>query len=293
MFVVVNQIAYFVVVKLASGGTVDGGDGTGYTVYSSTFLIMMVPHSIITVSLATAILPRLSSMSANGDLSGLGRSVSSTLRTALAVVIPFAALLPLIAIDVANVVWGHGAAKGDFSNYAPSLAIFGPGLVFFTVHYLMLRGFYALERTRTVFWIQCAVASANIVVALGLVSLATAAQTSPALVLAYTASYVVGSAVSYVVLGGLLGGLDTPRLLRFLVRMAIAVGVSTGAALVLTLLLHRLLGDPSWPVAACRALAITLLDVGTFFAMARILHLREVTTVLDTITRRMPSARRG
>ena len=37
-----------------------------------------------------------------------------------------------------------------------------PGILFFTVHYLMLRGFYALERTRTVFWVQCVIAAVNI-----------------------------------------------------------------------------------------------------------------------------------
>ena len=66
LFVIVNQIAYTVVVRLASSGTaaLAGGDGTGYTIYSQTFLIMMVPHSIVTVSLATAILPRLSARAA-------------------------------------------------------------------------------------------------------------------------------------------------------------------------------------------------------------------------------------
>ena len=63
-FVLVNQIAYTVVVRLASGGTassLDGGGGgdraTGYTVYSGSFLLVMVPHAIATVSLATAVLP--------------------------------------------------------------------------------------------------------------------------------------------------------------------------------------------------------------------------------------------
>ncbi len=68
LFVVVNQIAYTVVVRIASSGTADavrgvctsgGGDGTGYTIYSNAFLLVMVPHSIATVSLATAMLPRL------------------------------------------------------------------------------------------------------------------------------------------------------------------------------------------------------------------------------------------
>lgn len=292
LFVVVNQVAYTVVVKLASGGTVGGGDsGTGYAVYSSTFLIMMVPHSVITVSLATAILPRLSALSADGDLPGLGVSLSSTLRTALSVMLPFAALLPVIAPDLANLI-SLGAARQNFENYIPSLSLFGPGLVFFTVHYLMLRGFYALERTRTVFWIQCCVAAANIAVAVVLVAATSAANTSPALVVAYTASYVVGSGVSYLVLGRLLGGLQTRHLVRFLGRMALAVGVSTAAAFLLAQVLHGLTDRPGWPVAAGQALAITLLDVGLFVTMARFLHLIEVTSVIETVTRRLPSTRR-
>jgi putative peptidoglycan lipid II flippase len=292
LFVVVNQAAYFVVVNLASGGTVNGGDGTGLTVYSSTFLIMMVPHSVITVSLATAILPRLSALSSAGDLAGLARSLTSALRTALAVVLPFAALLPLVAPDIANVIL-HGAARADYRLYVPSLALFGPGLVFFTVHYLMLRGFYALERTRTVFWIQCGVALTNITVAVLLVGHTDAEHTSPSLVVAYTASYAVGSLVSYVVLRRLAGGLETPRLVRFLVRIALATAVSTGLAFVVAHLLHGLTDHPGWLLALGQGTAIALVDIGVFVAVARLLHLEEVTSVLDTVARRLPSAGRG
>ena len=82
LFVVVNQVAYTVVVRLASGGTAPAAcghrghaprDGTGYTVYAAAFLFVMVPHAIVTVSLATAILPRLSAKAADGDLPGLAR----------------------------------------------------------------------------------------------------------------------------------------------------------------------------------------------------------------------------
>ena len=72
---IVNQIAYTVVVRLASGRHRRRGaaDGTGYTIYSHTFLIVMVPHSVITVSLATAILPRLRAHAAENDLPALAR----------------------------------------------------------------------------------------------------------------------------------------------------------------------------------------------------------------------------
>jgi putative peptidoglycan lipid II flippase len=287
LFVVANQAAYVVVVNLASGGTADGGDGTGITIYSSAFLIMMVPHSVITVSLATAVLPRLSARAAEGDLRGLASSLAGTLRSALAVVVPFAALLPIIAEDIANVVWGHGAAAEAFTRYVPSLALFGGGLVFFTVHYLMLRGFYALEETRTVFFIQCAVAATNIAAAVLLVAAATDEDTSPALVLAYTAAYVVGSAISYAVLRRRLGGLESPRLVRFLVRLALVVVVSTGLALLVSLGLHRLSDDPSWPVAALQAAVVTAVDVVVFVFLARALRLREVTSVIETVTHRL------
>ena len=91
------------------------------------------------------------------------------LRTALAVVVPFAVLLPIIAPDLATVLWKYGAATSTYDLYILSLALFGTGLVFFTGHYLVLRGFYALERNRTVFFIQCAVAATNILVAVALV----------------------------------------------------------------------------------------------------------------------------
>jgi putative peptidoglycan lipid II flippase len=293
LFVVVNQIAYTVVVRLASGGTGCGAGadtGTGYTVYSTTFLIVMVPHSVITVSLATAILPTLAARAADGDLGGLAHSLGNTLRSALAVIIPFAFLMPLIAGDVANTV-SFGAVRDNFQLFTLSLALFGPAILLFTVHYLMLRGFYALERTRTVFFIQCAVAATNIVVAVALVSATDPEHTSPALVVAYAASYAVGSVLSYAVLRRLLGGLETPTLLRFLVRAGVAVGISTAAAFVVLRLLGVLGSEPGNAVAALRAMVVTAVDVGVFVVLARFLHLREVTEVVDMVSRRLPSRR--
>jgi putative peptidoglycan lipid II flippase len=283
-----------VVVRLASGGTgcVAGGEpGTGYTVYSTTFLIVMVPHSVITVSLATAVLPRLAASAADGDLQALARTLSGTLRSALAIILPFACLMPLIAGDVANTV-SFGAVRDSYDLFTLSLALFGPAIALFTVHYLMLRGFYALEQTRRVFWIQCAVAATNIVVAVVLVAHTDAEHTSPSLVVAYAASYAVGSVVSYSVLRRELGGLRTPALVRFGVRMAIAVGASTAVAYLVLLALGVLGDDPTNVVAALRAALVTTVDVAVFFVLARRLHLQEVTEVVDTLTRRLPGRSR-
>jgi putative peptidoglycan lipid II flippase len=212
-----------------------------------------------------------------------------SLRSALSVVLPFALLLPVIAPDVAHVVWGWGAGRNDFELFAPTLSLFGIGLVFFTVHFLTLRGFYALERTRTVFWIQCVIAATNVAAAIILVSLATAEDTSPALVLAYTASYVVGSTLSYLVLRHLLGGLETRRLARFVVRLVLAAAVSTAVAYGAQLGTDQPATGSGLAIAAVRAAVITGVDIAAFLAAARLLHLREVTDVVATITRRLGS----
>ncbi|WP_413654960.1 murein biosynthesis integral membrane protein MurJ [Nocardioides sp. Bht2] len=301
LFVVVNQIAYTVVVRLASSGTASTvgecgqsvtSAGTGYTVYSNTYLMAMVPHAIITVSLATAVLPALSRRAADVDLRGLAATLSSTLRTALALIIPFAALLPFLADPIARIVWGYGAAADSYQNFAPSLALFAPALFFFTIHYFMLRGFYALERTRTVFFIQCAVSASNIALAVVLVGRTDASFTSPALVIAFGGAYAVGATLSFFQLRHALGGLELKALVSFLARTALAALIaSTAAWLTLELLTEPLTGAGWFGVAFL--LGVTgLVDVVVFAIAASAFQVREVSELIEMISRRLPLPRR-
>jgi putative peptidoglycan lipid II flippase len=305
LFVIVNQVAYTVVVRLASRGTVGPGtgpggggaggpggpEGTGYTIYSNSFLLTMVPHSIITVSLATAMLPLLSSYAAEGRLSQVGSAVSSTLRSAYALVIPVAVLYSVMSLDIANVIWGYGSAARDFDNFAPTLALFGLGLVLFTAHYLMLRGFYALEQTRRVFWIQCGIAATNIVAAVLLTHGAPPSQTAPRLVIAYSCSYAVGALTSYVMLSRTVGGLDGRRLGRFLARLAIAVAISAAAAWGLRELMNDLLPGTGKLHAILDLAVVGLVFVALYVGVARLLGIAEVTDVMRLLTRRLSSRR--
>ena len=295
LFVVVNQIAYTVVVRLASRGTVDpvgaGGKGTGYTIYSNSFLLTMVPHAIITVSLATAMLPLLSSYAAAGNLAALGDSVASTLRSAYALVVPVAALFAVMALDTAHVIWGYGSAAADFGNFAPSLALFGLGLVLFTAHYLVLRGFYALEQNRLVFFIQCAIAATNIVAAILLTHGAPPSEIAPRLVLAYACSYGVGAVTSYTLLSREVGGLAGRRLVRFLVRLSIAVGISAAAAWGMRELLAELVpGTGTWHAVLDLAI-VGVVYLAIYLGVARMLRISEVNDVMALVTRRLRRAR--
>lgn len=292
-FVVVNQAAYTVVVRLASSGTTSGDDGTGYAVYSSALLIMMVPHSVVTVSLTTAILPRLSSAAADRDLGSLAATLSSTLRTTLAFVVPAAAIVVVAAPSLANVIWGYGAAQDDYTVFIPTLVLFAPAIVLFTVHYMMLRGFYALEQTRRVFWIQCVIAAVNVGVALLLVHRATAENTAPALVVAYAVAYGAGALVSYSVLSRTVGGLGTARTLGFGVRLLAAVGIASGLTWVVRRVLEEQLALGSVKVESIVTLGVLAsVLAGTVVLLARLLRIAEVNEVVDAVVSRVRPGRR-
>ena len=286
LFVIATQLAYMYVVRLASGGTPDGG--TGYTIYSTGLLLMMVPHSIVTVSLATAILPRISALAHDGDLRGVGRTVGSTLGTALALVLPFAVLLPIVAGDVANGLFGWGAT--DPQSFAPTIALFAPALVPFTVHYLMQRGFYSLEATRRVFFIQCAVAGTNVVAAMLLVGATPPVDTAPMLALAHLLSYLVGSVISFFALRRTLGELQGAQLLRFAVRMALVLAVAAALTWTARWSMSGLGDEPHPLVSLARGGLSGLVGLGAVIVGARLLRVREVTSMVDTVAARL---RRG
>jgi putative peptidoglycan lipid II flippase len=301
LFVVVNQIAYTVVVRIASSGTAQGavacesagGQGTGYTVYSGAFLLAMVPHAIITVSLATAVLPRLSAYAADGDLRALGDSVAATLRSTYALVLPVVALLPIVASDLASIVWGYGSASDTYVRFVTTLSLFSIGLFFFTAHYLMLRGFYALEQTRRVFFIQCAVSAANVAAAILLTRDIDPIETAPRLVVAYAIAYAVGAVVSYLQLSRQLGGLAGRRLVRFGARLGFVVAVSAGLAWLARIGVHELVEGGDKLSVLVHLGVIGLVGGGSYLVLARLLRLEEVTEVTRMLTDRLPGRRRG
>jgi len=156
----------------------------------------------------------------------------------------------------------------------------------------VLRGFYALEQNNLVFWIQCVVAATNIGVALLLVREVDALDTAPALVLAYGAAYAVGASLSYALLARRVGGLDTAKLLRFLVRLAIATGLATAATAAAAYGLHLVVGSDSLPAALVSTLGAGLVGGIVLLVLARMMRVEELTSMVDTITRRLPLPRR-
>ncbi|MFW6204223.1 MAG: murein biosynthesis integral membrane protein MurJ [Actinomycetota bacterium] len=289
-FVVLNQVAYLVVIRTASGGSAAGE--AGVTVYMNAILIMMVPHAIITVSLATALLPKLADHASDGKLALVRDRLESAIRVCLAVMVPVAALLAALAVPLAALIFDYGAASGETRSLAYTLIALLPGLVAFTVHYLVLRGFYALQDTRTPFLVQISIAATMVVNALVVGFGATAEWTTVLLAGGYSLAYVIGASVSLTVLGRRIGGIPQLPLLGHIALLAVpaAAGGLAGYALV------RLLDGPLAGLPGLVANAVTLAVAGTagvliFGGLAYPMRIVEVHQAVDAIRQRIKTQR--
>ncbi|MFE7949611.1 murein biosynthesis integral membrane protein MurJ [Streptomyces sp. NPDC057426] len=167
LLVLTNQAAYWVTTKLATAaGTraeeLGAGGGFGFAAYNSAYLLWAVPHGIVTVSLVTALLPRMSGAAADGDLAGVRRDVSYGLRTSTAAVVPAACALFALAVPLMGLVFQYGRTDADdIRAMAWILMAFAPGLIAFSGQYVCTRAFYALRDTRTPFLLNLVIAAVN------------------------------------------------------------------------------------------------------------------------------------
>ena len=216
--------------RLATEATV-GGQGAGLLSYANAHAVWILPHSLITVSLATAMLPAASRLAAAGDRAGVAEETMRTARLAITVLLPAAVAFCVLGLPLAHLIFGFGAGADDASFVGTALMAMAVGLVPFTIQYMFLRAFYALEDNRTTFFLQCLIAAANVVLAL----VAVLVSERPSLVAtglaaAYSLAYLIGVQITFRVLRRRLPDLNGEVLVRHCVRLLLAVAPAAAAA---------------------------------------------------------------
>lgn len=197
------------------------------------WLVFMLPHSVITVSIATAYFTRMSEHAAGGDLDRVRDDLSSAVRGVSLILVLAGAVLVVIAYPFAAVFQPGLDGATALGNVIMAFAI---GLVGFSILFVVQRTFYALGDTRTPFFFtlfQVVVFSIGAVACIFLpvqwiavgVALATTVATTAQLLLA------VG------LLRRKLGRIDGRRILVSLLRdvAAVVLPVAAGLGLLIAL----------------------------------------------------------
>ena len=153
VFVLINQIGFIFIVNLATAASVRAKQagidvGVGFTPYQTAHFIFLLPHSIIAVSLVTALLPRISRFASEARIAEVRDDMQQTLLHLYSIIIPAAFALLFLGQPIAHFIFA-GSRSQDSSQIGMILSGFALGLIPFCSSYLMLRGFYAFEDTKT------------------------------------------------------------------------------------------------------------------------------------------------
>jgi len=281
-FIITSQVLTYA----GKAGTVAGLQVPGKISYSNAFLIFMLPHSLVTVSLVTALFTRMSRAAHSGDLAAVRADVSAGLRLTAVATVP--ATLGAFVLGFAATATLY-PANSDASTRGIAMVMMAMmfGLVPFGAFYLLQRVFYAFEDARTPFRMQIVVTVvatmtnlASLLLPLRWIAVGVGAGQA--------LSNLAGMVVGLVLVGRRLDGLSLSAVIRTYVRLGVASLVAAGAAYLVQLALGQVVEGRLYSLVALVAGGVVF--AGTYLVVARRLRVREIDDLVGPVLERVRSA---
>jgi putative peptidoglycan lipid II flippase len=147
--ILITQLAGVVQSRVAS---LAGSHNPSNTVLRYAWLIFMLPHGIITISIATPYFTRMSGHASRGDHDALRGDLSASLRV-IGLLLTFSSVALIVAANPFSAIFSKGSLA-DTHAMAAVLIAYLIGLLPFSIVFVLQRVFYALEDTRTPFLFQ-------------------------------------------------------------------------------------------------------------------------------------------
>ena len=262
---------------------------------SYSYLLMMLPHGVFALSLATVTFPTMAAQYAEGNLDGVRGTLARAVKVLLFLTFPSAVGLFALRSEIVATIFQLGAfTQSSTELVASALAYFSLGLVAYAVVEVLTRAFYALHDTATPVAVSVGTVILNIGVSITLVQ--GFGWSHEGLALSLAATTTVEMVLMWVLLGRKLPGwgLGGEGLLTSLAKSG-AAATAMGVALALLLpIVHSLI-----PVARGDKLAAILVTAvgivvgtGVYLAVARLLGSEEVEAASSALLRRFGKGRR-
>ena len=200
VYVLISQLGYLVTVNVATSAAVRSAQegitrGVGYTPYTFAYFVMLLPYSIVTISIITAILPHISRLALEKKASEVREQLIRAIKLVGVITVPSAVAFLLFGPLITSVIF-VGIPLEDARYIGYVLAALSFGLVAFSINLILIRGFNAFEDTRTQ---VLSILIINIIaVALSYVSLFTLQNqwVTVGVGFAFSISYIVGLLVT-------------------------------------------------------------------------------------------------
>jgi putative peptidoglycan lipid II flippase len=283
-YVVVNQIGYLVVQRLA---TQEPG---AYSAYVSAFTFFMLPHGLFAVSVITALLPGMSQHAVNERWDLFREQLSLGVRVTLLLALPAAIGLYVLAEPIVGILLRNGAVtQASVELVAGVLRFFVLGLVPFSLFQLFLRAFYSMHDTKTPFQINCWAVAVNTTI--NVVTFLVLDFGVRGLAAGHALAYVFGATLQVRHLARRLGGVEGARTAAAGAR----IGAAAAAMGVVVWGLWEYLAASFEGLAKLGQVALLMVPVvmgaACYVAFAALMRVEELSLLGGILQRRRPAHR--
>lgn len=291
---VISQFYGFVSTRVMSPADTLGPSVPGNGVQALAYSLYILPHSIITTSVVTALFPAMSRAHEEGDLAGIRRRLVSGMASPAVLLLPATAAFvalgrPMAATLFPGIRFDPSRGIDEPGSVALVLAIMAIGLLPFGITALKQRYCFARGMGALNFWLVALMTAINLVGAAVALWVVPAKYTVATVAAGATVANIVSAAAFLVIARGHLGGLDFGRVSRLWIRLGVASTLAGlagwGAA--------SLVADPgsAW-LSQLLALAAGGGALGlVFLGAAKALRIGEVDEMLAPVLRRLPLPR--
>jgi putative peptidoglycan lipid II flippase len=260
-------------------------EGTGAVSWlSNAFRLMYLPIGIFGVSVATAAIPDLARHAARGAYDDMRSTLSSGMRLMLMLSVPsFVGLVVLASPIVEATLQGGEFKPSDTTAVAQALWFYAPGLVGYSIVKIVSPCFYALRDARTPVIVSVVSVIANLVLNLLLVQ----ALGYRGLALGTGIAANINAGLLLLILSRRIGGVDSARVLRALVKISIASCLMGVAAYYAEVGLHHLLPGQWLAPRLTRVAGAIGVGVGVLGLAAHLLRIQEFGAAMQRVVSRL------
>jgi putative peptidoglycan lipid II flippase len=254
--------------------------GVGFTPFTSAYYIMLLPYSIVTISIVTALLPHLSKLAIEKNVTEVKKQLIRAIRMCGVVTVPSSVALLLFGSLMTEVLY-FGISLQDSRYIGYVLSALSLGLVAFSINLILIRGFNAFEDTKTQ---VISILIINIISsALSYLFLATVKSdhVTIGLGLAFAVSYIIGLFVTISLLSKHVGKFEYSHFMGQHLRLYFASFLSMLPFFALAYFLGWN-NDDAKPLIGVLRLAFVLAGGGAgFLFIAHALKITEIATLKE------------
>jgi putative peptidoglycan lipid II flippase len=290
VYVLISQIGYLITVNVATTAAVDSAKagittGVGFTPFKNAYLIMLLPYSIVTISIVTALLPHMSKLAINKKVEDVKEQLLRAIKTVAVLTIPSSVAFLLFGPLITEVLF-FGIDKNDGIYIGYVLSALSLGLVAFSINLVLIRGFNAFEDTRTQVW---SILIINII-SVGLSYLFLAVLPSDwvtvGLGFAFSVSYLIGLFITLRLLKKHTGTIHVREFIGQHGRLLLAALIAMLPIFAISQYFGWVGSDQSSLIRASELLFVIVAGALGYFFAAKALRISEVSGITALILRR-------